>query len=152
MKYVRINEDNTVNYPYTISDLRLDYPNTSFPEIITVDVLNSFSVYTVNEVSKGDEYTKNYEEGIPNLINSVYYQNWIVTDATQEEVQQRINNKWAETRSIRNQYLLESDWTQLDDAPFNTTKKNEWKNYRQDLRDVTTQPDPFNIVWPTKPQ
>jgi hypothetical protein len=27
----------------------------------------------------------------------------------------------------------------------------EWSAYRQALRDVTTQTDPFSITWPTKP-
>jgi hypothetical protein len=29
--------------------------------------------------------------------------------------------------------------------------KEVWAAYRQALRDVTLQPDPFNIVWPTPP-
>lgn len=152
MRYIRINEDNTIVYPYFISDLRSDYPNTSFPETITISVLNSFNVFNVNEVSKGDDYTKNYEEGIPELINGSYYQNWIITNATEEEVSQRINNKWSEVRSVRNLSLSDCDWTQLPDSPLSEIKKTEWTVYRQSLRDITNQQDPFNIIWPTKPQ
>ena len=32
-----------------------------------------------------------------------------------------------------------------------TAVSDDWKNYRQALRDVPTQSDPDNITWPTKP-
>jgi hypothetical protein len=56
----------------------------------------------------------------------------------------------SEIRDSRNILLKESDWTQLPDAPVD---KVAWQTYRQELRDITSQPDfPNNIVWPTKPQ
>jgi hypothetical protein len=42
------------------------------------------------------------------------------------------------------------DWTQLLDV--NLPNKSIWAVYRQNLRNITTQPDPFNIIWPTPPQ
>ena len=56
----------------------------------------------------------------------------------------------AEIREIRNFKLAESDWTQLPDVPLAT--KEAWAAYRQALRDVTNQPDPFTIQWPTMPE
>lgn len=50
----------------------------------------------------------------------------------------------------RNALLRESDWTQLPDVPLST--KEAWATYRQALRDITQQADPFNITWPTPPQ
>lgn len=38
-----------------------------------------------------------------------------------------------------------SDWTQLANAPVDKTA---WAVYRQALRDITEQADPFNITWP----
>ena len=58
-------------------------------------------------------------------------------------------SQWELVRSIRAKKLAESDWTQLGDSP--TASKQAWKTYRQALRDITTQRDPFNIVWPTPP-
>lgn len=57
--------------------------------------------------------------------------------------------EWRLVRAKRDKLLLESDWTQLPDVPFAT--KEAWAVYRQALRDVTIQPDPFNIVWPESP-
>lgn len=56
---------------------------------------------------------------------------------------------WASVRAERNRLLQESDWTQLPDVPIDT--KDAWAVYRQQLRDVTDQPDPFNIIWPIPP-
>jgi hypothetical protein len=58
---------------------------------------------------------------------------------------------WENIRVQRNELLLESDWTQLSDSPLSEEKKIEWQTYRQELRDITSQQDPFNIIWPTKP-
>ena len=57
--------------------------------------------------------------------------------------------QWPFIRSERDRRLLASDWTQLPDVPLAT--KEAWATYRQALRDITEQPDPFNIVWPTPP-
>jgi hypothetical protein len=58
--------------------------------------------------------------------------------------------QWPIVRTERNQKLQACDWTQLSDIPAET--KSLWESYRQALRDVTDQPDPFNIIWPTPPQ
>ena len=57
--------------------------------------------------------------------------------------------EWSLVRAERNRRLQESDWTQLPDVPIAT--KDAWAEYRQALRDITEQPDPFNIVWPVPP-
>jgi hypothetical protein len=42
-------------------------------------------------------------------------------------------------RTIRNQMLSDSDWTQLPDAPLSAEKKEEWLAYRTYLRDYPLQ-------------
>ena len=58
--------------------------------------------------------------------------------------------EWGLVRIERNKRIAISDWTQLPDVPIAT--KEAWAVYRQALRDITQQPDPFNIVWPEPPQ
>jgi len=54
-------------------------------------------------------------------------------------------------KSKRQALLYSSDWTQLPDVPLNT--KQAWIEYRQQLRDITSQSGyPFNVIWPTPPQ
>jgi Phage tail assembly chaperone protein len=57
----------------------------------------------------------------------------------------------AVVKGRRNVLLIATDWTQLPDAPI--TNKDAWAQYRQALRDITTQSGyPVNVVWPTSPQ
>jgi hypothetical protein len=57
--------------------------------------------------------------------------------------------QWLLIRARRNSMLILSDWTQLPDAPVDAEA---WSVYRQDLRDVTNQSDPFEILWPSLPE
>lgn len=146
--YLRI-INNQINYPYSLQKLREDNPNISFPSEITENLMGEFSIYEVRATPKPNDYTKNISEGTPILIEGVYYQNWESTNASEFQINQRIESKWDEIREIRNELLKECDWTQLSDIP-NETKQN-WTIYRQNLRDITNQTDPFNVVWPVKP-
>lgn len=56
--------------------------------------------------------------------------------------------QWAIVRSQRSALLAASDYTQIADV---TCDKAAWATYRQALRDITLQPDPFAINWPVKP-
>ena len=56
--------------------------------------------------------------------------------------------KWTRVRLERNEKLAETDWRALSDL----TLSDEWKTYRQALRDLpSTQSDPDNITFPTPP-
>ena len=68
---------------------------------------------------------------------------------TDSEITNRItNNAWVDVRTRRNRALLNSDVMALQDRVMT----NDQKAYRQALRDLpSTQNDPFNITWPTKP-
>jgi len=56
-------------------------------------------------------------------------------------------DKWVNIRIQRNAKLAATDWR----AGSDLTLSDEWKTYRQALRDVPTQSDPDNITWPTEP-
>ena len=59
---------------------------------------------------------------------------------------------WMKLRSERDNLLLSSDFTQLGDIGLSDSKKTEWINYRQALRDLPANTsDPANPTWPTKP-
>ena len=146
--YLRI-VDEIITYPYSIEQLREDNYNVSFPIDLTIELLNEWGVFIVQQTTKPNDYTKNIVEGNPVLIDGSYYQNWVQNDATEEEIANKIENKWIEVREIRSQLLVETDWTQLGDIPTET--KALYTSYRQDLRDITSQSNPFNLVWPVKP-
>jgi len=146
--YLRI-IDETINYPYSIPQLRAAFPNVSLPAQLTDEALIEWDMYVVIPTPMPNDYTKNISEGTPVLTDGVYYQNWVVVDATQEEIDYRIENQWFIVRTQRNELLTECDWTQLVDIPTETREL--WQSYRQTLRDITSQSNPFSINWPVKP-
>jgi hypothetical protein len=53
----------------------------------------------------------------------------------------------------RKTLLQQSDWTQIPNNPLTVEQQQAWADYRQQLRDITSQSGyPFNVVWPTPPQ
>jgi len=65
-------------------------------------------------------------------------------------------------RDYRNMLLSASDWTVMPDSPLSDSKKDEWKTYRQKLRDITKSANPklvggtphldtSSVTFPTKP-
>ena len=61
----------------------------------------------------------------------------------------------ADLRAKRNRLLQESDWEILSVLEKGNTISTDWKNYRQDLRDLPDGKDTVekcnNATWPTKP-
>lgn len=56
-----------------------------------------------------------------------------------EEEQKLIESSkdyWKEFRRRRDGLLINSDWTQVSDSPLSEEKKEQWKIYRQQLRDL----------------
>ena len=65
--------------------------------------------------------------------------------------QERYDYFSSEALTYRNAQLSQSDWIANSDIQLENHM--EWMQYRQDLRDITAQPDyPFTVVWPTKPE
>ena len=58
----------------------------------------------------------------------------------------RLARELAVLRIRRYKKLKESDWTQAGDNGLSTSKKNEWKTYRQKLRDITDGLDEDDLV------
>jgi hypothetical protein len=149
MKYLRIKNE-SIEYPYSLENLRKDEYNISFPSDLTNEILVEYNVYNVVYTPKPNDYTKTITEGVPTLIGETYYQNWEIINASETEIENRIQQKWAEIREHRTELLKECDWTVLPDSPVGDTL-NDWILYRQELRNVTNQSNPFNIIWPTQP-
>lgn len=64
-----------------------------------------------------------------------------------------LENAQASLRAQRDQLLRETDFTQLVDAPLTAEKKEEYRLYRQALRDLPeTVQDVFNPTFPAKPE
>ena len=71
-----------------------------------------------------------------------------------QKVAAKTQAQWTSVRAQQSDLLYKSDWTcSVVDPPAPIlAQRDQWIAYRAQLRDVTTQTDPFAIVWPSVPQ
>lgn len=83
-------------------------------------------------------------------------ESWNIKDKprpTEEELRaiDRFCNPYADqfAKRERDKLLAETDWTQVVDTPLTDQKRDRYKKYRQELRDISKQKSfPHNIIWP----
>lgn len=109
--FIKAKNNEVIKYPYIMNDLYAEYPNTSFPDKLENSTLAEFDIYIVKQQQKPQvDYTQNVIEETPNLVNDEWHQNWVVTDATQEEIEQRKAEMINEVKQKRaDAYRNESD-------------------------------------------
>ena len=150
--YVKVKNGAVEAFPYGQRDLMRDNPNTSYPRVMSDEALAEQGLYLVatREIPQPfDPITQNATVIDPVMENDSWVQAWSVTAASPEEVQQRTNDLAASTRAQRDNQLQQTDWMALSDV----TMEPYWREYRQQLRDVTAQEGfPFSADWPTKPE
>jgi hypothetical protein len=145
---VRIRQTGAVMYE---AEFRALFPNTGFPVQLTEEIINEFGGDVVFEGPQAQptRYQVAFRDGVEQ-IDGKWYTKYSVADMEQEAKDALDASQAASQRAFRNTLLSDCDWTQLPDAPVNTQA---WANYRQGLRDVTSQAGfPWDIQWPEKPQ
>jgi len=91
--------------------------------------------------SFGDESSSDYLKCVPvSYLRSKGFDESLIEEAAN-------TTQWNIVRSRRTQLIAESDWMANSDVVMTP----EWAAYRQALRDITDQQDPFNITWPERP-
>lgn len=83
-------------------------------------------------------------------------QDGVVVSKSQSEIDSfNIKITQDNLRYIRNNMLLQTDWTQVPDAPLSSEQKQQWATYRQQLRDLpslySTETNIDNVVFPEIP-
>ena len=64
-----------------------------------------------------------------------------------------VENLWLAVKVERNRLLFVTDWTQGNDSPLTQEKQDEWKVYRQSLRDMFIGcVVPADVTWPKIPE
>jgi hypothetical protein len=135
---------------YTLRQLRQDNPNTSFPKVVSNDILASYSVYpyTVTDRPAYDSNTQRCVEGVfEQDEQQAWTLPWVIQNQTQDETE-------ANLRIKRDHALQSCDWIVIKHTDTGTTIPVAWTTYRQALRDITSHANWPNLVeadWPTKP-
>lgn len=145
----------------TESEFRSLHSSTSFPIILTSDILESFGVDPVFEGPQAQTtppYEISVRQGVEE-INGKWYTKYVagpIFDDEEQEVEYKkgIDDRAAErVRAQRDKLLSETDWFVIKAKETGTNLSAGFKAYRQALRDITTQESfPHNINWPNKPE
>lgn len=155
----------------TDSQFRAEHPNTSFPEVLTPDIIEGFGYDPVLEGPQATTippYQYSQRDGVVE-IDGKWYTHYIAGPVFQDYTDdQGVVHTAAEqyeaycfakdatqgdsVRQERNRRLAECDWTQLADSPLDAEAKAAWAFYRENLRMVPQQDGfPWEINWPPKP-
>lgn len=145
--FAKIENNQVVEWP--IPSLTTLFPNTSFPSPLTEahmpDGYVMVDVIPQPMPGAGEKVVP----GLPILQDGQWVQSWNVVSMDAQEIAEREQAKAVDVRAERNRLLTESDWTQVADAPVDQAA---WAQYRQALRDITTQSGfPSAVTWPVAP-
>lgn len=146
----------TKDFPVLVENFRMLFPNVSFPDRLTAEIVEpyGFGVYSYSQIPEFNAATQKVVESNPRKdSDGVWYQNWDIVELDEEEVLLVKNKALASVRAQRNMRLLACDWTQLPDAQLSDVAKENYRVYRQRLRDFINDADfnPYNFTWPTPP-
>jgi hypothetical protein len=138
----------------TEDDVVSENSNISFPRPFNDEVLESLGLvhYMVDAKPIYDPVRQCIKEGRIEVRDGVARRTHIVEDLAALTTKANIRQKKIEVRAKRNQLLRETDWTVLPDSPLLEADKQDWMEYRQELRDFPSNPDfPFTEEWPEDP-
>ena len=120
-----------------------DAPDES---MVGEDILANYWMIEYTAVDMFADTTETDEDG-----------NEVTTTKAEHEAayQATLDAKVAETnRKTRNDLLVGSDWTQMNDSPLTNEQKTAWATYRQELRDISdldAWPNLGDDDWPVAP-
>lgn len=135
----------------TDSQFRSENPNTSFPQVLTSEIIDSFGYDPLLEGPQPTlipPYQYAQRDGVEE-VNGQWFTKYIAVEPDDDGKAAMDAEQAKRVREDRNKRLAECDWTQLSDAPVDAAV---WATYRQELRDVSAQPGfPHNVTWPEPP-
>jgi hypothetical protein len=151
MRYVQAKNGAFIRHVSKAEPTRWDADNFCRVRNLTDEQVIAFGVSKLTMVTppEHDPATQSLNEGDAVLIDGAWHQNWVVTDLDSEAIDALNQKMFDAIRAERNAKLIASDWTQVLDAPVDAAA---WAEYRQALRDITDQPNPFELAWPIEPK
>lgn len=154
----------------SLQDISKAFPDTGFAKNVSNDVLKEFEVYPItveynptgvdlatHKLTQGEpvetvtqvDGVSEYSYTLPQVVVAYTADELTALAQTQASLKERSK---VMARQQRDKLLLETDWTQLPDAPLSAPQKAVWATYRQALRDLPSQEAWPYITWPQKPE
>ncbi len=142
---------NIIQYPYSITALIRSRPDVCWPRGKISDELAAQygCVPVVDDPQPVPDHTESVAEDPPVKVDGKWVRCRRKVPAPQEELDARTQAKTAEMMVERDKRIQEFFWAELLNP---TANAGQYRQYLNDLRDVTQQPGwPFSVTWPTKP-
>ena len=154
--FVKLNDNNEIEkYPYTLDMFRNENKNVSLPSALNNEFLAQKNVYTVYDdaLPTIDEINQFcIRKSSPVYRDGSWIVEWDIIQKSQDLIDIEKANLENKVRNERDNKLAETDWIVTKYTELSEQIPQEWKDYRQQLRDVTAQSEfPYNVTWPTKP-
>jgi hypothetical protein len=152
--YVKANNNEVVDYPYSLSNLKTENPNTGFPKTMSDTLLAEHNIFKViyNDPPEYDENTQKLEvDTVPSLISGSWQISYNIVQLNEEELQQKQQEK-AEGNLIIMQSLLDrSDHWALQDTPEMTAEQIAYRQAVRTLDQHANWPYLEDADWPIRP-
>lgn len=149
--YVLVTNETAIYY--TVTDLRRDNPDVSFPVPMPDSTLVEFNVYPCQPVNPPTvDYTQNLTMGPPIFDKGAWEQTWIVSAASPDELLERENAMRQANKEQASSLLVETDYLDLPNTSNQIYNINDILVYRNALRLIAIAP-PIDVdQWPIKPK
>jgi len=95
MFYILTRPDEAAVYPYTLTDLRRENPQVSFPRDMTGLDLSQWHCYPVQDTPAPEAPGKVAERGFPELVDGVWQERWQLVDAPPPSVPDAVTMRQA---------------------------------------------------------
>jgi hypothetical protein len=156
--YALIENGAVAKYPYTVTDLRKDNPNTSFVKNPSNESLEGFGMYVVYNTTPPPYTNLQYlEEGTPVFNDNQWQQVWIVVDKTPEQIAQEEAAAREANKQQATALLQQTDWTCTVDItnpqysnPY-LMNQDAFLAYRSTVRQIAVNPPTTPAVFPVMP-
>jgi len=134
--------------------LREMYPSTHFPSPILESHLEGFDNWYICEdetETPSFDTTKKKVSFERVLTGKKVKGSYVLIDLSNEEKAEVIANQWGLVKYHRDNTITATDYLVMPDvfSSFSDSDQEKIIAYRQSLRDITKQTNPFNITWPT---
>ena len=146
MEYIEVGQQGEpIGNPVLEENLRYVFPDIDItPETMFGHgyrpILENKPTLTTKQIVQKNGFTKQDND---------FVWNWKITTLDQEHFTNYL------IRYRRDAELRDTDWTQVSDAPLTAQQKQQWAQYRQSLRDLTSLypevDETTQIEWPQRP-
>jgi len=162
--YAKVKMDAIVQFPYSMDDLQAENPYTNFDAqksieelyAVTEDAINTgctiVFVSIEDNMHSFDPLKKAVRDDLPTLIESNWIWKWHYENKTEQEIEEYSPTVASDSLMKANNALETTAWTQEPDSGLTPDKIEEWRIYREELSNISSQPGfPLAFVWPKVP-